>query len=836
MSRGNPFGETAFLSSGGEMGARIRAHDWSGTPLGPPRGWPGALRVALDICLSSSFPTAIYWSSELRLLYNDAWAPIPAHKHPWALGRPAHEVWADIWHILEPQFANVLESGQGFSTYDQMLPMERHGRIEETYWNYSFSPIRDEHGKVVGIFNQGHETTAKMLAEREHKSEIERLRELFEQAPSAVTVLSGPDHVFDLANAAYLELIGRRDILGKRLIEALPETIEQGFGALLDDVYRTGKPYVGQAQPVGLQRHYGAPAEQRFVDFVYQPIRDRSGGVRGVFVQATDVSERSRAEAALRTSEENLRKLNEHLEALIHERTAELSNAIRTLESLVNRMRTALQTSFIYQGYVSADGILLETNDSSLNAIRLKHEDVIGKPFWESPWFTATPGMPEMIKEGVAAVAQGASLRRTIKILLPTGERTFDFSMRPVKNEQGEVIGIVPEAVDLTPLLQTEERLRQSQKMEAIGQLTGGIAHDFNNLLTGIIGSLDMIDKRIEQGRMEKVGDYAKAAIASANRAAALTHRLLAFARRQPLDAKPVAANALIAGMEDMLRRTLGEAIRLEVLASGNLSLTRCDANQLESAILNLVLNARDAMPDGGRITIETSNAMIHEHDVHGVRPGQYVCICVTDTGVGMQPELRAKAFDPFFTTKPLGKGTGLGLSMTYGFVKQSGGDITIDSRVGEGSVFRLYLPRYSGEHAAAEASVSETGSYRALPHATVLVVEDDHVVRRLILEVLAELGYRALEAADGATGLKILLSDVHVDLLVTDIGLPELNGRQLADRARMRRPKLKVLFITGYADHAETGIGNLEAGMQMMVKPFQMEALAQRVQQMIEI
>ncbi|HEY2682506.1 MAG TPA: PAS domain S-box protein [Steroidobacteraceae bacterium] len=387
-------------------------------------------------------------------------------------------------------------------------------------------------------------------------------------------------------------------------------------------------------------------------------------------------------------------------------------------------------------------------------------------------------------------------------------------------------------------LLEAEEALRQSQKMEAIGQLTGGIAHDFNNLLQGITGSLDLVKKRATQGRFSEIERFITGAMASANRAASLTHRLLAFSRRQPLAPRPVEVNPLLASMEDLLRRTLGEQIALEFVTAGGLWLTRCDANQLENAVLNLAINARDAMPEGGRLTIETANTHLdsaYTSRQRDIEPGQYVCISVTDTGSGMSADTISKAFEPFFTTKPLGRGTGLGLSMIYGFAKQSGGNAKIYSELGKGTSVKLYLPRHRGELETEDFNPALEDSQIAHANETVLVVEDEFVVRDLIVEVLQELAYRTLEAEDGPAALKVLQSSQRIDLVITDIGLPLLNGRQVIEAARQSRPDLRVLFMTGYAENAAIAEGFLEPGMSMITKPFAMEALATKIRQMLE-
>ncbi len=507
-----------------------------------------------------------------------------------------------------------------------------------------------------------------------------------------------------------------------------------------------------------------------------------------------------------------------------------------------------------------------------------------GSLYWFNPQVYAYSGLAEGALDGttgwgkivhpddldwaserwVQALASGQVYENEFRIRRHDGVyRTFMVRAEPVHDEEGRILRWVGSNTDIedlrrqsaelarfnetleeqvaertSALMQAEEALRQSQKMEAVGQLTGGIAHDFNNLLAGISGSLELITNRIAQGRHAEVERFTVAAQGAAKRAAALTHRLLAFSRRQTLDPKPTDPNRLIRGMEDLVRRTTGPGIEVEVVAGAGLWPVLIDAHQLENAVLNLCINARDAMPSGGRLTIETGNRWIDARTAKAqdLEPGQYVSICVSDTGTGMAPEVAARAFEPFFTTKPLGEGTGLGLSMIYGFVRQSGGQVRIYSEAGEGAMICLYLPRHFGEVDDADLIPEVEQAPRAQAGETVMVVDDEPTVRMLVAEILHELGYQCIEASDGAAGLKLLQSGARIDLLVTDVGLPGgMNGRQMADAARIDRPDLKVLFITGYAENAVVGNGHLDPGMHVMTKPFAMEALGSRIRELIE-
>ena len=537
-----------------------------------------------------------------------------------------------------------------------------------------------------------------------------------------------------------------------------------------------------------------------------------------------NVADRTRAAIARARAEQDLRDLAASLERQVAERTADR-----------NRM---WQLSADIMLVARADGTILATNPAFSTVLGWSEQELVGTVVFDLVHPDSVAGS----RRANRAMSEGASVSRS-----ESQYRHKDGSYRWIAwaavPGEGLISGVgrdvTAERAQADALQQAEEALRQSQKMEAVGQLTGGIAHDFNNLLAGITGSLELMQARIAQGRTTELARYAAAAHGAAQRAAALTHRLLAFSRQQTLDPKPTAVNRLIAGMEELIRRTVGPGISLEVVGSAGLWTTLCDPNQLENALLNLCINARDAMPAGGRLTIETANASLDEHAarMRGAAPGQYVALCVTDTGVGMTPDVVERVFDPFFTTKPLGQGTGLGLSMVYGFAKQSGGEAKVCSEPGQGTTVKIYLPRHHGE--AAEEVVGNAGQLAVAPragaHETVLVVDDEPTVRMLVAELLHDLGYAAIEAPDGPSGLRVLETDARIDLLITDVGLPGgMNGRQLADAARVLRPALRVLFITGYAENAALGNGQVGPGMQVMTKPFAMEALASKVKAML--
>jgi len=497
---------------------------------------------------------------------------------------------------------------------------------------------------------------------------------------------------------------------------------------------------------------------------------------------------------------------------------------LAALQTRADRMQSMFETSFIYQGYLQPDGTLLDANGTSLAGIECTLDDVVGKPFWDTPWFSGTPGMSEKVRAAVAAAAGGADMHEAVVVQLPTGERAFDMSIRPVRNARGEVIGIIPQAIETTGRLRAEESLRHAQKMEAVGQLTSGIAHDFNNLLNGITGWLGVLDMRAREGRTDDLMRYVTAAQGAAKRAAAVAQRLLSFSRRQSLTPKPTDVAQLVDGLAELLRQTAGSRIAIEIAHGDDLWPALVDPNQLENVLLNLAINARDAMPNGGTLGLHAANCAVDARAgrLLDVAPGEYLSVSVADTGVGMTPEVAQRAFDPFFTTKASGKGTGLGLAMVYAFARQSGGSVEIESTPGAGTTVRLWVPRFHGTVSAPATRPRTASARRARAGETILIVDDEPSIRMVIAEVLRDLGYATLEANESAGALPVLESSARVDLLVTDVGIPgDTNGWQLAAAARARRPELKILVITAYPEESEIGRTIASIGTEVLRKPF---------------
>ena len=673
-------------------------------------------------------------------------------------------------------------------------------------------------------------------------AERDRLQALLDHLPVGVVFAEAPSGRVTLANPQVGRIIGQD-------VAAVPQMEAEGRWA---SFHADGRPLLAEDYPLRRALRDGVPTgaeeylyrradgSETWVELRAAPVLGRAltGGGRAVtggVVSVVDIGEKKATERALRA-------LNETLEARVAERTAQLATSEARFRALIEHAPEMIALVRAWP-----DGRLVyEVVNPALAAMAgrlpeglVRRSVVNGLP----------PEVRAVLRSAFAACLDSGRLTR-VELAMPLGgggggggtgadgRRAIDCALVPMPGGGAAPGGqlVLVSARDITAQRSTEEALRQAQKMEAVGQLTGGIAHDFNNLLAGIGGSLELITKRIAQGRTAEIGRFAQAAMASAARAAALTHRLLAFSRRQTLDPRPTDVAGLVGGMYELIERSVGPAIVVNTAIGAGVWRALCDPHQLESALLNLAINARDAMPDGGGLLIAADNATVGAAaPPDGLRPGEYVVISVADTGSGMAPGVLARVFEPFYTTKPLGQGTGLGLSMVYGFAQQSGGQVRIESTEGKGTSVQVFLPRDRGGPARAEPAPPVVVAGTA-PHATtVLVVDDEPVLRMLVVDVLEELGYGAIAAEDGAEALRILSTTASVDLLVSDVGLPGgINGRQLADAAQVIRPGLKVLFITGYADMAATDHAVLAPGMAVMTKPFGLDALAARIRAMV--
>ncbi|MBD3877834.1 PAS domain S-box protein [Pseudomonas kunmingensis] len=703
--------------------------------------------------------------------------------------------------------------------------------------------IRDVHGQAVRMIGAMLDLTRMRAAEAALRQSEERFSTILETIEAAFAIVqvkfdaddNPVDYCFLEANPAFERQAGV-DLRGKWVTEFAPD-LEQFWFEIYGHVAKTG-------EPTNFENY--AEAFERWFDV--RAVRVGDPAERRIAILFNDVTERRNAEERLRISEalarENVQRVQLALEAgaiigtwnwhLPTDRfTVDegFANAFG-LDPTLARDGLSLEQIIATVHPEDRDGLIAAIEEIIARGGAYAHQYRVRRADGRFYWLEAN-GRVDHAEDGTPLSFPGVLIDVEDRRSIEAERDRATAALRALNDTLEQRV-----AERTAELIQAEEKLRQSQKMEAVGQLTGGLAHDFNNLLAGISGALELMNLRISQGRLDDIDKYMSAAQGAARRAAALTHRLLAFSRRQTLDPRPVDVNMLMEGMTELIQRTVGPSILLETISAPDLWAASVDASQLENAILNLCINSRDAMPDGGRITIETANRVLDPEmaQAYDLPAGDYLSLSVTDTGTGMTPSVIAKAFDPFFTTKPIGEGTGLGLSMIYGFAKQSGGQVRIDSAVGRGTSMCIYLPRYHGN--AGTGTLAQSNSATALAGAcgTILIVDDEPTVRLLLMDVLGDLGYTLIEASDSVAGLKLLQSDVSIDLLITDVGLPGgMNGRQMADAGRQVRPGLKTLFITGYAESAALGNSSLGAGMQVLTKPFAIDVLAARVLEMMK-
>ena len=756
------------------------------------------------------------------------------------LGQDARLIWTpEDWEAGAPEQEMRQARDEGRAA-DERWHLRRDG---SRFWAAGeLVPMQDETGQLLGYLKILRDRTEQHLAGKALRAGEERFKTVLDTIQAAFAIVQVKfdaddkpvDYRFVEANPAFERQAGV-DLRGKWVTEFAPD-LEQFWFDTYGHVAKTGEPASFESYAKTFKRWFDVLA-----------VRIGDPAERQIAIVFTDITGRRDAEDRLRASEALARDNVERVQLALAA-GAIIGTWHWDLPTDRFKVDEGFARSFNLDPALGREGIPLarivdtvHPDDQAALATAIKEAITRGGKYAHQYRVRRADGIYHWIEaNGRVDHAPDGTPQSFPGVLLDVeARRAIETERDRVTAELRALTETLEQRVTerTAELMHAEEALRQSQKMEAVGQLTGGLAHDFNNLLTGVTGSLELLQTRIAQGQCNDVDRYITAAQGAAKRAAALTHRLLAFSRRQTLDPRPTNVCQLVFGMEEMVRRTVGPEITVHTVVPVNLWITLVDPGQLENALLNLCINARDAMPDGGRITVETANRRLDAQAAvdRDMAAGEYLSLCVTDTGTGMPPEVVAKALDPFFTTKPIGQGTGLGLSMIYGFAKQSDGQVRIHSELGRGTTVCLYLPRHQGDATEASPEAELADVPRAEAGQTVLVVDDEPTIRMLVTEILEDLGYTAIEAADGASGLKVLRSDARIDLLVTDVGLPGgLNGRQMADAARMVRPELKVLFITGYAENAVLNHGHLDPGMHVLIKPFAMEALAKQIKELI--
>ena len=931
--------------SDGGMSELAKTMDWAATALGPRSTWSESLRLAIDIIMASAFPMALRWGPDFILIYNDAYRPILGDKHPWALGRPAREAWAEVWPQLEAGHRAILEGNSpAVFAEDILLRIQRRGDAwEDARFTLSYSPVPDPDAatRVGGILVTAVETTARIAAEQALNDSRSYLQDLLNSSGEAFYALDR-NGVTQLCNKAFVRLLGfarEEDAVGRKLHDVIHHSHPDGTSYPVAECPIYLAASTGEPCHIDDELFFPLTGQPFPVEYWVRPIF-RNGVHEGAICTFIDIRERKAAQQALAKSEAEFRTLAQAMPN--HVWTCQPSGLLDWFNERAYDYTGLAQGSLAERGWAAMahpDDLseaeakwlrVLATGEPYESEIRLRRAD--GAWRWHLTrglairdaegeivrWIGTNTDIQDQKTTAEALAALNATLAervaeqaaerdrlwQTSQDLLvvidadgivkaanpawtqvlgrnPTdvaGRHHLSFShpddragndealatalSRPMPTVETRMLhadgthrwiswvaapendlvyasgrNITQQKEAEAELEMAQEALRQSQKMEAVGQLTGGIAHDFNNMLAVVIGSLDLLGRRL--GNDERARRYVDAASEGARRAAMLTQRLLSFSRQQPLQPKSTDLNALVAGMSDLLGHSVGADIRLETALAEGLWWTNIDPNQLENVILNLVVNARDAMPDGGRLTIETRNARLedgHAATNAGIAAGRYVLLAVTDTGSGMARDVIAKAFDPFFTTKAVGKGTGLGLSQVYGFIKQSGGHVEIHSEPARGTTVEIYLPRLDAapnqDVMTARSVAGPIENERETKAQTILVVEDEPGVRAFTTEALSELGYSVIAADNGAAALRILEAHPEIDLLFTDVVMPDMNGRRLADEAKVRRPDLGVLFTTGYTRDAVVHNGVLDKEVALIGKPFTVAALGDKVRE----
>lgn len=846
----------SFLDGTSELAGRMREHDWSRSPLGDPETWPQELRTIVALMLQSKFPMFIAWGQELGFLYNDAYAEILGIKHPAALGGRFATIWAEIWPDISPLIDAALR-GEALFQNDLPLVMNRKGFQEQTWFTFSYSPVLDEDGRVGGMFCACTETTQAVINHRRDAFRLSlerRLRGLADPSQIMGAAAEALGRGLAIARVGYGEIdptgtdvIVERDwtdgrvgsVAGRHRMDNFgPEIISElraGCMMWVDDV--NNDPRVGSSSAafaaIDTRSVLAVPLfkDARFVAMLYlhhpephQWTETEIGLAREVVEQTWQAVERATAEA-------RLRELNASLEQRIADALAESS---REQQKLREAERARRESDALYRAYfenapealfmvrLEADGSFVaeEINPAHEAGVGFKIDDIRGKRIED---FMPHEAAQKVIEAYRRVVETGAVLQYRESFEIHSGPQHWDTSIVPVRDADGVVTRLIGSSRNVTRQIVAEETLRQSQKMEAMGQLTGGVAHDFNNLLTPILGTLDRLHRRGSGDEREQ--RLISNALQSAERARTLVQRLLAFARRQPLQPRAVDVSKLVHGMADLLSSTMGPQIRLAVEAPDHVPPAYADANQLEMALLNLVVNASDAMPDhGGTVRITVAEDVATASTRAGLKPGRYIRLSVADTGSGMDQATLDRAIDPFFSTKGIGRGTGLGLSMVHGLASQLGGALIISSTPGLGTNVELWL-------ATSTADAEVTGAGNAHQETTqvgkgvALLVDDEDMVRMSTADMLADLGYKVIEARSAVEALALMEQGLRPDLLVTDHLMPGMNGTQLARAAIGQGHATKVLIISGYAE-----LEGVDPALPKLNKPFTRQDLAQQL------